>query len=71
VAAHGVDRLAVSMRVLQMGIDVPGRFHRAVHGQVAQGAEMTPDAQGIVFVLILVVVCGILASAYSKTGWLQ
>jgi len=32
---------------------------------------MTPDAQGIVFVLVLVVVCGILASAYSKTGWLQ
>lgn len=32
---------------------------------------MTPDAQGIVFVFVLVVVCGILASAYSETGWLK
>ncbi|SAL10401.1 hypothetical protein AWB73_00105 [Caballeronia turbans] len=32
---------------------------------------MTPDAQGIVFVFVLVVICGMLTSAYSNSGWLQ
>ncbi len=32
---------------------------------------MTADAQGIVFVFVLVVACGIVAAAYSQSRWLR
>jgi hypothetical protein len=32
---------------------------------------MTTDAQGIVFVVVWVAVCGIGAAAYVQTRWLQ